>query len=93
LSDDCFELRTLRHYRNRVLTVMPDGRAAIAAYYLVAPSILQRVPCNERARRLLSVYAIAARFGFKHLAYRRYARMMHVLACEYELEELRESRH
>jgi len=91
LSDDCFELRTLRHYRDQVLTVMPGGNAAVAAYYLVAPSILQRLPRDERARRLLSLYArfilpsaIAARFGLNRLAYRRYARMMHVLASDYE---------
>lgn len=87
LSDDCFELRTLRRYRDRVLIDMPGGRAALAAYYLVAPSILERLPKHERAATLLSVYmrfilpsAVAARLGLNRLAYSLYARMMDELS-------------
>ena len=87
LSDDCFELRTLRRYRDRVLIAMPGGHAALAAYYLVAPSILERLPQQERAARLLSVYmrfilpsAVAARLGLNRLAYSLYARMMDELS-------------
>jgi hypothetical protein len=90
LDDDCFELRTLRRYRDEVLTTMPGGHAAIAAYSLLAPSILERLPQEERVARLLSVYArfilpsaIAARLGFNRLAYRLYARMMHERAREF----------
>src|SRR5262245_14909519 len=90
LSDDCFELRTLRRYRDRVLIDMPGGRAAIAAYYLVAPSILERLPKHERAATLLSVYmrfilpsAVAARLGLNRLAYSLYARMMDELSHSY----------
>jgi hypothetical protein len=96
LSDDCFELRTLRRYRDRVLTAMPGGHAALAAYYLVAPSILERLPQEERVTLLLSVYArfilpsaVVARLGLYQLAYRLYARMMHELAREYALDEHR----
>jgi hypothetical protein len=87
LPDDCFELRTLRRYRDETLAAMPGGNAAIAAYYRIAPSILDRLPPDERATRLLSVYArfilpsaIAARLGLNGLAYRLYARMMDELA-------------
>jgi hypothetical protein len=87
LSDDCFELRTLRRYRDRVLVTMPGGQAALAAYYLMAPSILERLPQEERAARLLSVYmrfvlpsALAARLGMNRLAYSLYARMMDELS-------------
>ena len=87
LSDDCFELRALRRYRDRVLTTMPEGRAALAAYYLVAPTILERLPREERTAQLLSVYmrfilpsAVAARLGFNRLAYSLYARMMDELS-------------
>jgi hypothetical protein len=90
LGDDCFELRTLRRYRDEMLTTMPGGHAAIAAYSLLAPSILERLQQEERVARLLSVYArfilpsaIAARLGFNRLAYRLYARMMHELAREF----------
>jgi hypothetical protein len=87
LSDDCFELRTLRLYRDRVLIGSPGGQAALAAYYLVAPSILARLPQEERVARLLSVYvrfilpsALAARLGMNRLAYSLYARMMDELS-------------
>ena len=96
LSDDCFELRTLRRYRDRVLTTMPGGHAALAAYYLVAPSILERLPQEERARQLLSVYmrhvlpsAVAARLGFNRLAYSLYARMMDELSRKHASAEMR----
>ncbi len=87
LSDDCFELRTLRCYRDRVLLAMPGGQAALAAYCLVAPSILERLPQEKRVARLLSVYmrfilpsALAARLGMNRLAYSLYARMMDELS-------------
>jgi hypothetical protein len=87
LSDDCFELRTLRSYRDRVLVALPGGQAALAAYYLVAPSILERLPQEKRVALLLSVYmrfilpsALAARLGMNRLAYSLYARMMDELS-------------
>jgi hypothetical protein len=93
LPDDCFELRTLRRYRDEVLPAMPGGSAAIAAYSLVAPSILDRLPQDERVARLLSVYArfvlpsaVAARLGLNRLAYRLYALMMDELARDFARE-------
>ena len=93
LPDDCFELRTLRRYRDETLAAMPGGNAAIAAYYLLAPSILDRLPRQDRVARLLSVYArfilpsaVAARLGLNALAYRLYARMMSELAHDFAPE-------
>ncbi|HEX6830768.1 MAG TPA: hypothetical protein VF090_04410, partial [Methyloceanibacter sp.] len=71
----------------RVLIDMPGGQAALAAYYLVAPPILERLPQQERAAKLLSVYmrfilpsAVAARLGLNRLAYSCYSRMMDELS-------------
>jgi hypothetical protein len=96
LDDHCFELRTLRRYRDQVLTTMPGGHAAIAAYSLLAPAIHAGLPQEERVTRLLSIYArfilpsaIAARLGLNRLTYRLYARMMHDLASEFDPEERR----
>ena len=93
LPDDCFELRTLRRYRDESLAAMPGGNAAIAAYYLLAPSILDRLSRQDRVTRLLSVYArfilpsaVAARLGLNTLAYRLYARMMSELAPDFAPE-------
>ncbi len=93
LTDDCFELNALRHYRDRVLAAMPGGKDDIGLYYRVAPSILERLPEQQRLPLLLSVYArfilpsaIAARLGCNALAYRLYARMMRELTREFAPE-------
>ncbi|MGK2921978.1 MAG: CFI-box-CTERM domain-containing protein [Methyloceanibacter sp.] len=89
LDDDCFELRTLRRYRDDVLAKQPGGAALIARYYALAPRILAqlRAASDNPARALLSVYArfvlpaaLAARLGLNALAYRLYVRMLNELA-------------
>jgi hypothetical protein len=89
LDDDCFELRTLRRYRDDVLAKQPGGAALIARYYALAPGILARLRTvsDDPARDLLSVYArfvlpaaLAARLGLSALAYRLYVRMLNELA-------------
>jgi hypothetical protein len=93
LSDDCFELRTLRRYRDQVLAKQAHGRVAIARYYELAPTILTRFPVEMRARHLLSIYlryvlpsALAASVGLDILAYRLYARMMEDLTHRFAPE-------
>jgi len=93
LTDDCFELSVLRRYRDQVLATLPGGNAAIASYYRVAPLILERLPQDDRASRLVSIYvrfilpsAIGARFGRNRLAYRLYARMMQNLTRDFAPE-------
>src|SRR3990170_3339642 len=54
LDDDCFELRTLRRYRDEVLAKRPGGAADIAAYYELAPLILARLPREARQMQLRS---------------------------------------
>ena len=89
LEDDCFELRTLRHYRDTVLAKQPGGAEAIARYYALAPAILAdlRTKPGNPAQALLSIYArfvlpaaLAARLGLNRLAYRLYTRMLNDLA-------------
>jgi hypothetical protein len=89
LDDDCFELRTLRRYRDTVLARQPGGQQAITRYYALAPHILARIRVKKREARLLSVYArfvlpaaIAARLGLNALAYRLYVRMLADLTGE-----------
>jgi hypothetical protein len=89
LDDDCFELRSLRRYRDEVLAKQPEGTAAIERYYAQAPVILARLSADTREPRLLSVYArfvlpaaIAARLGLNGLAYRLYVRMLDELAWD-----------
>ncbi len=74
LDDDCFELRSLRRYRDRVLAARPGGEADIALYYALAPLILARLPEQSRTARLVLLYArfilpaaLAAHLGFDAL--------------------------
>lgn len=85
LDDDCFELRSLRDYRDGVLARQPDGATAIARYYEIAPRILAQLSANPGTREtvLLLVYAryvlpaaIAAKLGLNAVAYRLYVRML-----------------
>jgi hypothetical protein len=89
LDDDCFELRTLRRYRDDILAKRPGGAGDIANYYELAPLILTRLPHEARNARLRALYAryilpsaLAARLGLDMLAYRIYARMIDELAGE-----------
>ena len=87
LDDDCFELRSLRRYRDQVLAARPGGEADIARYYALAPLILARLPDETRNARLVSLYArfilpaaLAAQLGLDALAYRLYRNMVDELA-------------
>lgn len=88
LDDDCFELRTLRRYRDEVLVKAPGGADAIARYYALAPRILARLRATSQRpdRTLLSIYAryilpaaLAAKLGLDASAYRLYVRMVDAL--------------
>jgi hypothetical protein len=100
LDDDCFELRTLRRYRDEVLALRPHGGEDIAAYYRLGPQILACLPQETRPAKLRAVYAryifpsaIAARLGLNDLAYRLYRRMLGELAAEFLAQEARGARH
>lgn len=87
LDDDCFELRTLRRYRDEVLAKQPGGVALIRTYYVLAPRILAQLSNETRRLRLAFVYfryvlpaAIAARLGLNTLAYRLYVQMLRDLS-------------
>ena len=85
LDDDCFELRSLRRYRDSVLANQPYGAAVIARYYEIAPRILAQLSASPGTREsvLLLVYAryvlpaaIAAKLGLNAVPYRLYVRML-----------------
>jgi len=90
LDDNCFELRSLRRYRDNVLAKQKGGAEAIARYYATAPRILAQLSAKTRNSRLLSVYArfvlpaaITARLGLNALTYRLYLRMLNELAGDH----------
>lgn len=52
LPDDCLELTTLRQFRESYLIRQPDGPAAIAHYYAVAPAIVQEINSQPNAKEV-----------------------------------------
>lgn len=90
LDDDCFELRTLRAFRDGPLAAMPGGMEDIAHYYQRAPLILAEIGRRGDSRRLLQLYAthilpsaLAARLGLNGLARTLYTGMMDRLERRY----------
>ena len=43
LSDDCYELQTLRKYRDTYLKSFPEGKTAVDDYYEIAPRIVTAI--------------------------------------------------
>lgn len=90
LPDDCFELRTLRRFRDRVLAVAPQGAGEIAFYYEAAPLILEGMKAAGDERRLLGYYAthilpcaLMARAGLVRPTYWLYRDLMRRLCRSY----------
>ena len=90
LDDDCFELRTLRRFRDVHLVSTPQGRAMSSAYRELAPSILAALPVDDRERILRAVYAryilpsaICVRLGLNGLATKVYVTGMRALMQRY----------
>ena len=50
LSDDCYELETLRRYRDTYLKSAPGGQCDICEYYEIAPQIVRKI--NEKPNSL-----------------------------------------
>ena len=53
LSDNCFELQTLRNYRDTYLKNQPTGISDIKLYYKVAPLIVKRIHELPNSREFL----------------------------------------
>lgn len=83
LPNDCFELATLRGFRDEYLFHRAGGRALIAEYYRIAPEIVQRiVERQDSATILASLYewvrdcVILILVEQKEAALRRYTEMV-----------------
>ena len=88
LADDCWELETLRRFRDSWLKNQPTGEGDIAEYYAKAPAMADDIRKHKSA--LVQAYwkwvlpsAILAQFGFNHQAYKHYMRGMRKLSRDY----------
>jgi len=84
LEDDCWELQSLRHFRDNWLQHQPEGMEDIARYYAQAPAICEALKSSSEGRhKLLKLYwtrimpsAIAARLGLNRLTRHLYTKGM-----------------
>ena len=88
LADDCWELRTLRKFRDGWLAQQRGGIDDIVTYYPKAPAIAERLRGDRRA--LLRLYwlrivpsALAAQIGANRLARAIYGKGMRDLAAAF----------
>jgi len=95
LDDDCFELTTLRAFRDRVLAPTADGRRDIRLYYALAPLVLDEMRRRGEQPRLLHLYfshilpcALGAKLGLVALPHRLYRDMMQRLVRRYQPDQL-----
>lgn len=52
LADDCYELTTLRRYRDQVLKNNEQGRLLIEFYYKEAPRIVKQIKKSEKRKEI-----------------------------------------
>ena len=58
LPDDCYELRTLRKFRDEYLAKQKCGKCEIAHYYRVAPIIVEEIKKSSNAMAIFEkIYA------------------------------------
>ncbi len=96
LPDDCWELQTLRRFRDTVLPQLSDGNADIAHYYAEAPAALARLRQQPDAQtQLLKIYwqtilpcALLAKMGAHKRCHRRYRKQHRKLVSAQETSAL-----
>lgn len=84
LSDDCWELETLRYFRDYYLLRTAVGTELVSEYYAIAPNIVRHINAQPDAyKRWLNTYwsgilptAMLVRLGMHRLAQRAYHRMV-----------------
>ncbi|MCC8102852.1 MAG: hypothetical protein LIP11_11555 [Clostridiales bacterium] len=89
--DDCYELRTLREYRDTYLADSPGGSELIQEYYDVAPSIVKHINQQPDSGRIY--YSIWEKWlapcismiesGQKEACREHYVEMVHTLQKKY----------
>lgn len=87
LTDECFELRVLRRFRDTYLEHSPAGRDLVRQYYATAPAIVARINARPDAHHIwLVVYAryilpcaLMARAGLTNPVLAHYRRLLRYL--------------
>ncbi len=54
LADNCYELETLRHYRDSYLMQQESGKALVSDYYALAPNIVKTISSHPTKEKYYS---------------------------------------
>ena len=54
LADDCYELTTLRNFRDTYLRGTPEGAADVCEYYHTAPAIVEKIKAGDNAKAVFA---------------------------------------
>ncbi len=54
LPDDCYELTTLRKFRDEYLANQPGGKAEICEYYHIAPQIVEAIKAGGESQAVFT---------------------------------------
>jgi len=54
LKDDCYELQTLRHFRDTYLLKSSEGKRMVSKYYQVAPALVKCLEADKRKKVLFT---------------------------------------
>lgn len=93
LPDDCYELSTLRRFRDEYLRSRPNGAADICEYYHTAPAIVEKIKQlpntlevlekihNELVAPCVNLIE-AGKNEEAYIRYRNYTKMLHKLYLE-----------
>jgi hypothetical protein len=91
LDDDCFELSTLRRFRDTAMARTPERGRMVEDYYRLAPALLAEIRRRGHQRKLVRLHftrvlpcAVAAWLGFDGAAIRIYRAMIARLIADYQ---------
>jgi hypothetical protein len=55
LNDNCYELETLRHFRDQYLLKSLEGKELVGQYYNMAPSLVKKLESSEQRHELFKI--------------------------------------
>lgn len=90
LPDNCFELQTLRDFRDNYLALTAEGRFLIDQYYVEAPIILDFINSDNQRKLILGNILVVIRECVYYICYQypdkalnSYSRMFYALRAQY----------
>lgn len=91
LPDDCYELTTLRAFRDGYMKSLPQGQADICEYYHIAPAIVDKIHTLPNAQEIFDkIYTELVlpcvkmiQLGKNKAAYLKYRDYVHLLQMQY----------